>query len=497
MFKPVFRSIFSKLVAMFAAILIICFSLTGIMLYFFLGDFASDEKAERLRLAGEDVERFLRVYIENEQSPLAKLYLSEVLEVSGRNSGSIIFVTNKDGYVVAFGPNINSIPAAVLNSMRDESGYYRLPDLKQHQKIISGREIVKGIGDFSGLFKNTGYLWLTVAKPFKYSPEGYSEEISGVIYLHTPLPEIQKTRLSLFRLFLISIAVSVLISVVLVYVFSLKMTSPLKQINNAAKVIASGEFNKRLDIKSRDEIGELAKSFNQMALALQNIEEMRRGFIANVSHELRTPMTSIRGFIEGILDGTIPPDKHKEYLSIVRDEANRLNRLVNDLLDLARMEAGETSLALRKFDINELIRICIIKFESMIIRKNIRVEAEFEEEKMLVNADPDAIERVLNNLVHNAIKFTSEGGRIAVSASWYKDKALVSVKDNGAGINEDEIDRIWDRFYKSDKSRGKDKTGAGLGLAIVKSIIKEHGQEIWVESKPGAGAKFTFTLDRA
>jgi signal transduction histidine kinase len=170
--------------------------------------------------------------------------------------------------------------------------------------------------------------------------------------------------------------------------------------------------------------------------------------------------------------------------------------LVNDLLDLARMEAGETKLTIKSFNINELIRRCIIKLESIIEQKKLLVEANFEEEEMYVSADADAIERVVINLIHNAIKFTDENGVISLSTYSQKGKIYAAVQDTGIGIEEEELNMIWDRFYKSDKSRGKDKTGTGLGLAIIKNIISEHKQEIWVESKVGSGTKFIFTLDK-
>jgi signal transduction histidine kinase len=170
---------------------------------------------------------------------------------------------------------------------------------------------------------------------------------------------------------------------------------------------------------------------------------------------------------------------------------------VNDLLDLAKMEAGEMKLSIKTFDINELIRRCIIKLESLIMQKGIQVEANFDEEISMVNADSDAIERVIINLIHNAVKFSYKDGKITISTKKQKNKIIVSVKDFGTGIDYDELTRIWDRFYKSDKSRGKDRTGTGLGLSIVKNLINEHGEEIWVESEPGEGAKFSFTLTAA
>lgn len=488
------KTIFGKLIVIFISILVIGFSLTGVMLYYFLGDFVSTEKVKLLERSGEEINSFLDEYIEYMHNPLVLSTFRYLLKSYRVNTNSFIWIVDKDGYIVAteYADPELGIPGEILRKLKNESGRLRLPDERQYRKVMLGEDPVVERGYFYGLFENTRVPWLTIEKPFRY--EG---SVQAAVYLHTPIPEIQRVRTSVFGFFMTSVAVSVLISIILVYIFSLRISRPLKQINNAAKIIAGGEFRKRLNINSTDEIGELAKSFNQMVVALQNLEEMRRGFIANVSHELRTPMTSIRGFIEGILDGTVPPEKHDYYLTIVRDETNRLNRLVNDLLDLAKMEAGEVTLKFRNFDINELIRICIIKLESLIVKKDIQVEANFEEEEMFVNADSDAIERVVYNLVHNAIKFTPENGKIAVTTYAQKDKVLVSVEDSGIGISSDEIDLIWDRFYKSDKSRSKDKTGTGLGLAIVKNIINEHKQNIWVESEPGKGTKFTFTLDKA
>jgi signal transduction histidine kinase len=486
-----FKTIFSKLIAVFMAILIIGFSIAGVMMYYFLGDFVSNERVSLLERSGEDINTFLSEYIEYINNPLVLNTFRYLLKSYRISTNSLIWIVDRNGFLVIteYADAESGIPAEVVKKLKDNGDRLRLPDERQYRKVMLGSDPVIERGYFYGLFTDTGMPWVTIQKPLVYQ-----NEIIAAVYLHTPIPEMQRVRYSVFRLFLVSVIISVFISIIFGYMFSLRISRPLKQIKNAAKVIAGGEFKKRLDINTNDEIGELAKSFNQMVVALEHLEEMRRGFIANVSHELRTPMTSIRGFIEGILDGTIPHDKQSYYLSIVRDETNRLNRLVNDLLDLARMEAGEVSLTYRDFDINELIRICIIKLESFIMEKDIQIEANFYQEETLVNADSDAIERVLYNLIHNAIKFTPEKGKIAISTNIQKARVLVSIEDSGAGMEKDELGLIWDRFYKSDKSRSKDKAGTGLGLAIAKNIIVEHGQEIWVESEPGEGAKFTFTL---
>jgi signal transduction histidine kinase len=494
-----FKTIFSKLIAIFIAILLVSFSVAGVMMYYFLNNFVLTEKVSVLEQSGEKLNSFLKYYLENQDNQLAKIFFKQVIDSYSSSTASVIWIVNNEGKIAFNASTILSkrMEENVIKKMTDEAGALRLPDQRQYKDVMQGKQrFVQEKGDFYGLFKDTGVPWLTIEKPFIYKDANGSQKVAGAVYLSTPIPEVLSVRTSLIKLFLISVSIAVFVSVILIYIFSLRLTRPLKQIRNAAKLIAGGEFQKRLNIKSRDEIGELASSFNQMAVALQNLEEMRRGFIANVSHELRTPMTSIRGFIDGILDGVIPPERQAEYLKIVRDETSRLNRLVNDLLDLARMEAGETKLTIKSFNINELIRRCIIKLESIIEQKKLLVEANFEEEEMYVSADADAIERVVINLIHNAIKFTDENGVISLSTYSQKGKIYAAVQDTGIGIEEEELNMIWDRFYKSDKSRGKDKTGTGLGLAIIKNIISEHKQEIWVESKVGSGTKFIFTLDK-
>ncbi|MEG6611898.1 ATP-binding protein [Pseudoclostridium thermosuccinogenes] len=496
-----FRSIFSRLIFLFISLLTISFLITGAILYFFLGDFLSDEKVDLLERGSEEVSEAFEDFLQNPDSILVQIYLERIINMSSAYTDSIVWIVSKDGHIYFS----SYMPQRIKMKYVDEkNGFVKLPDERQYKKIVSGQEqLMKLIGgDFYGFFRDEafssfGYSWLTVARPLRYTDTNGNTSIFGAVYFHTPIPEVQKARSTVIGYFTIAVAISALVSIVLAYLFSLRITRPLKQIKDAARIIAGGEFQKRLDIDTKDEIGQLATSFNQMAFELEHLEEMRRGFIANVSHELRTPMTSIRGFIEGILDGTIPPEKQKDYLVIVRDETLRLNRLVNDLLDLAKMQSGEIKLNFKTFNVNELVRRSIIKLENQIIEKDLEIHADFESEDILVYADPDAIERVMMNLLHNAIKFTGEKGKINIRIFRQKDKVLVSVQDNGVGIERDELDLIWERFYKSDKSRGMDKTGTGLGLAIIKNIINEHNQDIWVESEIGKGTKFTFTLEKS
>lgn len=493
-----YKTIFSKLIFIFVFVLLVSFSVTGLMLFYFLDNFVSGEKEKVLIQAGEEINSLLNENLESINSPAVERVFRYFIKGYEHSTTAHIWVVNTEGYIIYTSREmpelaIDDIAPSILNKMKVEGpGRVRLPDERQYKKVMQSKEIYRETGDFYGLFKDTRDPWLIIAKPFVYQ-----REVLGAVYLMAEMPKIKEARTSVFRFFIFSVVIAVFICVVPVYILSLRISRPLKEMNSIAKVIAGGDFKKRLNIQSNDEVGELATSFNQMVIALENLEEMRRGFIANVSHELRTPMTSIRGFIEGILDGTIPPERQKGYLTIVRDETTRLSRLVNDLLDLARMEAGEIKLTYRDFNINELIRRCIIKLESFIVEKNLQIEANFQQEDLYVSADADAIERVVINLMHNAVKFTGEGGKITLNTWKQRGKIYVSIEDTGIGIDKEEIDLIWDRFYKSDKSRSRDKTGTGLGLAIIKNIINEHKQEIKVESEYGKGTIFTFTLNSA
>jgi methyl-accepting chemotaxis protein len=326
-----FKTIFSKMIVIFISILLTAFLIIGIMLNLFLDYFVTDEKASSLEKSGEIVSHSFEIFIENYDDLISRLITRNLFENSlklySNYTNSYIWIVTQDGYIWFSEP---LIPEEIKNKLMDIQGNVKLPDERQYKKVMSGQySVVREIGDFYGFFNNRifheiGGKWLTVQKPFRYKPSYSNEEFVGAVYLHTPVPEIQKARVAVFKFFIISVIVAAIVSVMLVYLFSQRITRPLRQINEVAKIITQGNFGERLNIESQDEIGELAISFNQMATSLENLEEMRKGFIANVSHELRTPMTSIRGFIEGILDGTIPQEKHQYYLNIVAQETDRL-----------------------------------------------------------------------------------------------------------------------------------------------------------------------------
>lgn len=325
-------------------------------------------------------------------------------------------------------------------------------------------------------------------------PIEINNQIAGAAIMNTPVSGITSALDRIYVFIWLSAVFAIIMSTVIIYYFSQRiLVKPLYEINKTAREISDGEFEKRVNITSKDEIGQLAESFNYMADALQNLENLRREFIANISHELRSPITSIRGFIQGMLDGTIPVEKQKHYLTIVLDESKRLARLISDVLDLSRLESGEFSMRLSTFDLNELIRLTILRFENEIESKKLNVDVILSGDVLYVTADRDRIGQVISNLVDNAIKFTDDSGELGISTKIIGKKVIVSVRDTGSGIPENELKLIWDRFHMVDRSRTT-KKGTGLGLTIVKQIIKQHGEEIWAESREGSGSTFSFTL---
>ena len=294
----------------------------------------------------------------------------------------------------------------------------------------------------------------------------------------------------------ISIILAVIIAGAIVKYFAqLLVVEPIEEINNAAKRLAKGDVQERVKVVGNNEIGELAQSFNRMAQSIEQSDNIRREFISNVSHELRSPITSIKGFIGGILDGVIPRDKENYYLKIVYDEIDRLARLVNDLLDISAMESGKFNLNISEFDINQTISLCILNLENKIQTKGLNVKAIFHEKRCFAIGDRDRILQVMTNLLENAIKYSDDNGQIEVNISTKGEKIFVSIFNSCDILSENDLNHIWDRFYKSDKSR-TNKISTGLGLSIVRLILSQHNQDIWVENVEDKGVRFIFTLQR-
>ena len=271
---------------------------------------------------------------------------------------------------------------------------------------------------------------------------------------------------------------------------------PIRKLTKLTKGYADGDLSARAHFKRVDELGQLANSLDFMAGEIDKLNDYQNKFIANVSHDFRSPLTSIKGYLEAMLDGTIPPELYEKYLNIVLFETERLNKLTGSLLTLNNMNQGMI-LEISSFDINEIIRKTILTFEGVCSQKKIQFNLTFSDKNTFVDADYGKIQQVIYNLIDNAIKFSNSSSFINISTYEKGEKIFISVKDFGMGIPKDNIEKIWDRFYKSDLSRGKDKKGTGLGLSIVKEIINAHKTTIDVISTEGTGTEFIFSLPKA
>lgn len=299
---------------------------------------------------------------------------------------------------------------------------------------------------------------------------------------------------TVLELFMFSSIIPLIVMFFAIFIMTYRMTKPLKLMSEAARAMARGDFSKRIPVTSDDEIGELAVAFNQMTNSLTQLESMRKSFVANISHELKTPMTTIGGFIDGIIDGTIEKSKQDYYLSIVSEEVKRLSRMVQSMLSISRLESGEFTLKPENFDFKELLLNVVISQEQRIEQKNISINGLGEIESAVVNADRDLLHQAVYNLVDNAIKFVDENGSISFKMRADSKKLIFEISNTGKGIPSDELKFIFERFYKVDKSRSANKNSTGLGLYIVKTILRAHGGKIAVTSRENEYTAFKFTL---
>ncbi len=327
-----------------------------------------------------------------------------------------------------------------------------------------------------------------------FAPITSDFKVKGYVVIICDMATIQESCDNLQNVFFITTLILFLLSGIILIFFTEMVYQPLRKITYATEQYASGNMHYEFQVESEDEIGYLASCLNYMASEIARAEDDQKRFVANISHDFRSPLTSIKGYLEAMLDGTIPPEMHEKYINIVLNETERLTKLTNGLLTLNNLNTKGMLLDKTDFDINQVIRNTAAAFEGLCRLKNISIELVLTGEKMYVRADLEKIQRILYNLTDNAVKFSHQNSIIKIETSEKKNKLFVSVKDSGIGIPKDDLKFIWDRFYKSDLSRGKDKKGTGLGLSIVKEIINAHGEHINVISTEGEGTEFIFSL---
>ena len=467
-----FDTIFKKQFILFICVIIACFYFLGFALMFAVNQlFIEDAKRDMIRLAAAAREVYADAFArEGENKTIEEIRTAAAVELRSveKIAGAHMLVANESGRII-----FNSDDAFVN---------FQNPPTLSVLLELSGDAYRKD-ADIGGYLKNKSVVSATAI---------WVDNVNkGFVIFVTSMPDIQKNATSISRIMIGASAALVAAAGVVMFISGKSINAPLVEMNDAAKVIASGDFEKRIDIVSSDEIGELAKSFNLMAESLQKQETQRRNFIANVSHDLRSPLTSMRGFLTAILDGTIPERRQDRYLKIILEETDRLSKLANDILDISRLE--KTELHLSTFDANALIKKIAAQFETRIVEKNLTLTVALEDDLCPVRADIEKVQRIIHNLLDNAVKFTNEGGWIKIETS-VEHKAYVSVADNGIGISQEDQRSVFDRFYKADASRGQDKKGSGLGLSIVREFVKAHGEAISINSEKGAGTEIIFTL---
>lgn len=341
-------------------------------------------------------------------------------------------------------------------------------------------------GDYHGYFDDDV---ITIMAPVI---DGFQTE--GYLLIHKPVASIEENCHQIMYPVYITVLVIYLLSFLILIGVQFFVYRPLRQVTEAAQQYASGNLDYEIPIQTEDEIGYLSASLNYMSAQLQDMEDYSKKFVANVSHDFRSPLTSIKGYVEAMADGTIPPELYGKYLDIILYETDRLTDLTRDLLTLNEYDKKELMLDKSSFDIQTVIKQTAASFEVICTAKHISIELLLLEGEVLVYADKRKIQQVLYNLLDNAIKFSGNDSTVTVEVTERSGKVYISVKDSGIGIPKKDLGKIWERFYKSDSSRGRDKKGTGLGLAIVKEAIQAHGEHINVVSTEGVGTEFIFSL---
>ena len=466
-----FRTIFGKQLTLYLSILIVSFSVLGAVLSQVLKQYLTDQRVSFLKDTCQKVADEIGMYYDFGLVDTQRIVNQYKNVQTYLNMSEIILNTDLT----------MSICSDDLNLGKDQAfNQKELYPLREGQPV----ELRNGL---PGVFSSD---YIIIGRPVRNNGD-----LVAYALLVSSGSDLNKTILDMYRDIGICLFISIILGFILIYILSGNITRPLRQMNDAARQIAGGDFEKRVAVKGRDEVSQLANSLNNMAESLDRQERGRREFIANISHDLRSPLTSIRGFIQAIRDGAAPPSQIDRYLGIVLDESSRLSKLADDIVDLSQIEARQIALEKIVFDINRMARDTAMLFETQIIKKQLNFSLSFADSQNPVYADYEKIRRVIYNLLDNAIKFTPEGGSVTIETSLKDGMVWVTVRDNGAGISAEEQKHIFERFYKADASRGLDKSGNGLGLSIVREFTRMHGYAATLVSSPGKGSAFTFALE--
>ena len=461
--------------------LIICFLLAGVITFLLLNTYGMNLLEKRLRdnkldLMYKEADLISSEYMENfYHSNMTLEALTDQLRSIDTFLGLRVWIVNSNGTIIADSSYTGNAVNINLNEL-DPS--------------FLSEETVSENTFFQGIFREPMLSYI--------HPISYKYQVRGYIILHTSQSGITAAANSYYLdvinlCFLIFLPLLFLIFLYIYYITAI----PLKNLRKAAMEYSSGNYNYALVLKGLSEYRDLGAALSYMATELSELDDYQKKFVANISHDFRSPLTSIKGYAEAILDGTIPHEMQDKYLNIILFETERLNKLTSSLLELNSFENHGTFLDIISFDINQIIKKTAESFEGSCRDKKITLNLVFSSYETYVDADVGKIQQVLYNLIDNAIKFSYNNSKIKVSTEERGDKVFVSVKDYGIGIPKDSLKKVWDRFYKTDASRGKDKKGTGLGLSITREIIQAHNENINVISTEGVGTEFIFSLKKS
>lgn len=480
------KSLFKKYLAITMSIVFVGYFAFGTILLIFLNGYWVQDKKGSLVKTALSVSSLTSLVTEyNETTNTFEIDLSLMsytLNTLTANNFSDIVISDLEG---------NRIYGIYSSSGYDNDD---LPSIDQTAISSAIMGNFSSLGTFGDTYETDYY---SVGVPITITLDNGELETIGAIFVSSDAESVNDFISSVFSMFIYSALLTLFFSFIFVWAFTYKITKPLSMMSKATKAFGEGDFSVRIPVDRVDEIGQLSVGLNNMASSLSNSEGMRRSFVANVSHELKTPMTTIGGFIDGILDGTISEDKQKYYLRIVSDEVKRLSRLVTSMLDLSKIDSGEMKLNPSVFNITGTVFTTVLTFEQKIEEKNLEIQGLEDVDTLMVNGDQGLLHQVIYNLVENAVKFTNNGGYIKFVVLDTFDRICVSIENSGYGIMSDDLPMIFDKFYKTDKSRSEDKNGMGLGLYLVKTIVNLHGGDISVHSELNQFTRFEFYLPKS
>lgn len=499
------RSILDRIYLFFLLVLLTSFIIIIVITSISTRRTLSQEKVENLRsetklVANQTIAFYLNGDISKDQLSDSLHYYGEVLNADfwyTDTFGRMVAISNRQNETLDEDEDKN---ATKSDSTKKSTIYFdNIPrNIYEVDKNYKLHEEFVETGNFYELYSSDV---VTINMPLIFSQVNENgEEVrtgGGTLICHASITSVNSLLMNIYGMIYIPCLCIILVSFTLLWLLSNRVIQPVKKLSTVAKEYSQGNFGAKTGIDSNDEIGQLAKSMEYMADELSKLEQYRHDFISNISHDFRSPLTSIKGYVEAIQDGTIPPEMQDRYLGIVLNETQRLTKLTQGLLDLNNFDMYGQYLKLSKFDVAEIINPMLNTFEIKCIEKNIAIYLNNSATDTIVYADQTKIQQVIYNLIDNALKFTPMGKRIFITITEQGDKILISVKDEGIGMDENTIRKIWTRFYKGDASRGKNKQSSGLGLAIIKEIIRAHNENIDVTSKPGEGSDFFFTLTKA